>query len=424
MQVVVAVVALSCGDNGDGNADGTGTETEADSGGSSGDDDPSATEPTSSVDDTVGNPCGNGVIDEGEECDDGEANSNDTPNACREFCALPTCGDFIVDDGEECDDGEMNSDEEPNACRTTCVSPICGDAVQDAGEACDDGNEEWGDQCFECTRLYYYILNAPAGGDDWIIRSNRDGDTTVLVEPDPDFDGMLQLAIDPDGAVLYALQSVGTLNRVVWFDANTGEFVDSASLDDLGYTATPHAMALFDDGILYVALDGEDTTRIVSVAPATATAMEVADLGELVPVADMTFVPSDGLYMTTGAAGTIVRVEVPGYAMSTIASDIPEPIGIAYDDQMELLWFAAHSPGSPATAASSTLDGTVEPFNPLTGYNDPAIRGVAVDIGNVLLFAVSTANVVATVEALGGVSEFFTEMLDTPMDIEILDLGR
>ena len=49
------------------------------------------------------------------------------------------CGDGNVDVGEECDDGAANSDVLPDACRTTCVSASCGDGVTDTGEQCDNG---------------------------------------------------------------------------------------------------------------------------------------------------------------------------------------------------------------------------------------------------------------------------------------------
>jgi len=84
--------------------------------------------------------CGDGVTDNGEECDDGLLNSDTFPDVCRKDCVLPWCGDGVQDDGEECDDAALNSDENPDACRTDCVLPKCGDAVQDDGEECDDGN--------------------------------------------------------------------------------------------------------------------------------------------------------------------------------------------------------------------------------------------------------------------------------------------
>lgn len=49
--------------------------------------------------------CGDGMLDAGEACDDGDLNSDTASNACRLDCRLPSCGDGIVDDGELCDDG-------------------------------------------------------------------------------------------------------------------------------------------------------------------------------------------------------------------------------------------------------------------------------------------------------------------------------
>jgi cysteine-rich repeat protein len=56
------------------------------------------------------------------------------------------CGNAIVEDGEECDDGSDNGSE-PNACRADCTLATCGDGVLDAGEECDDGGVAPGDGC-------------------------------------------------------------------------------------------------------------------------------------------------------------------------------------------------------------------------------------------------------------------------------------
>lgn len=51
--------------------------------------------------------CGNGVLDLGETCDDGTANSDVLPDACRMDCSAPSCGDGVKDSFEQCDDTDL-----------------------------------------------------------------------------------------------------------------------------------------------------------------------------------------------------------------------------------------------------------------------------------------------------------------------------
>jgi cysteine-rich repeat protein len=65
----------------------------------------------------------------------------------------PVCGNGVVEFGEDCDNGLNNSNFQPNACRRNCRFPSCGDGVRDANEACDDGNTIESDACrSDCTR--------------------------------------------------------------------------------------------------------------------------------------------------------------------------------------------------------------------------------------------------------------------------------
>jgi MYXO-CTERM domain-containing protein len=52
--------------------------------------------------------CGNGQIDPPEQCDNGAANSDTTPDACRTTCVKASCGDGVIDTGEQCDNGLQN----------------------------------------------------------------------------------------------------------------------------------------------------------------------------------------------------------------------------------------------------------------------------------------------------------------------------
>ncbi len=96
--------------------------------------------------------CGDGTVDEWEECDLGEANSDEGP--CSSECVLVGCGDYIIDeqDGEQCDDGADNKEvtyDVAGGCSIECtILPRCGDGVTDEGfEECDDGNSEETDAC-------------------------------------------------------------------------------------------------------------------------------------------------------------------------------------------------------------------------------------------------------------------------------------
>ncbi len=73
--------------------------------------------------------------------DDGGGNNNANGNGGG------VCGDGVVDPEEQCDQGAANSDTAPDACRTDCREAYCGDEVVDTAESCDDGNAGGGDGC-------------------------------------------------------------------------------------------------------------------------------------------------------------------------------------------------------------------------------------------------------------------------------------
>lgn len=125
--------------------------------------------------------CGNGALESGEACDDGNTDDGDGCSGdcltvedgfvCPledEACIVVTaCGNGIVEGDEACDDGNRRSGD---GCRADClaieddfVCPVpgqacvstivCGDGVVSGQEGCDDGNEEPGDGCNERCRL-------------------------------------------------------------------------------------------------------------------------------------------------------------------------------------------------------------------------------------------------------------------------------
>lgn len=91
--------------------------------------------------------CGNGVVDPGEFCDDGNNVSGD---GCSADCQHDhVCGNGLLEPGEGCDDGNSdNYDACPDGVGGTCQPARCGDGfIQSGVEACDDGNGDNTDDC-------------------------------------------------------------------------------------------------------------------------------------------------------------------------------------------------------------------------------------------------------------------------------------
>ena len=80
--------------------------------------------------------CGDGTVDSGEQCDDGNTVNTDT---CRNDCTLPYCPDGIIDPEEQCDDGNNIPGD---GCESDCTltpDPVCGDGIVNGNEECDNG---------------------------------------------------------------------------------------------------------------------------------------------------------------------------------------------------------------------------------------------------------------------------------------------
>ena len=129
--------------------------------------------PPVDVDQTPPTPgCGNGMHDEGEECDDSNLMGGDGCSpACRKEadylcpdsgvgpCSPDMCGNGHIASFESCDDGNMVSGD---GCSSDCMMieagwecrvpgkkcvPLCGDGILTGGEKCDDKNTMNGDGC-------------------------------------------------------------------------------------------------------------------------------------------------------------------------------------------------------------------------------------------------------------------------------------
>lgn len=110
--------------------------------------------------------CGNNKKEGSEECD-----GTDKPNGsvCLSTCRLAKCGDGIVTPqaGEECDKGANNGN---GGCTKKCKKPVCGDGEVDyySGEICDDGINDgrYGHCGLNCTYM------GPSCGDG-VVQSSE-----------------------------------------------------------------------------------------------------------------------------------------------------------------------------------------------------------------------------------------------------------
>lgn len=92
-------------------------------------------------------------VESGLLCGDGSLNTAcgeqcdpPVPGRCDAQCQdIPYCGDGNVDPGEQCDDGPLNGT--PDHCDTNCTPPGCGNGNLGLDEACDDGNTASCDGC-------------------------------------------------------------------------------------------------------------------------------------------------------------------------------------------------------------------------------------------------------------------------------------
>jgi cysteine-rich repeat protein len=126
--------------------------------------------------------CGNGIIDPGEECDNGTTGTihNDDHADCRSDCIINRCGDgyqnTIGTHHEACDAAPQVAHGNPTvtptesaACNINCTAPACGDGIVNhlfipltlgatpvpgpGPEQCDDGARVDGDSCSSDCRL-------------------------------------------------------------------------------------------------------------------------------------------------------------------------------------------------------------------------------------------------------------------------------
>ncbi len=133
--------------------------------------------------------CGNGVRQGTETCDDGNTISWD---GCSATCAveIPVCGNGHRQGTEACDDGNTIS---WDGCSATCAVeiPVCGNGHLQGTEACDDGNTVSGDGCSATCTLEVAVcgdgvVQIGEGCDDNNVVGGDGCSASCLVESNPD----------------------------------------------------------------------------------------------------------------------------------------------------------------------------------------------------------------------------------------------
>jgi uncharacterized repeat protein (TIGR01451 family)/MYXO-CTERM domain-containing protein len=187
--------------------------------------------------------CGNGIVDAGEVCDDGNATQTPCASDCRladgQMCSMDNqchsgvcdetgsmtcvpanaCGNNVVEAGEVCDDGNASETPCTNTCRRAngqpctmdnqCASGVCdeqgshtcepantcGNGNVEGAEGCDDGNTNSGDGCNSGCR----IEDGFPCTDDMMCASGQCDPTHVCNGTDTDGDGVFDFEdIDDD----------------------------------------------------------------------------------------------------------------------------------------------------------------------------------------------------------------------------------
>ena len=89
--------------------------------------------------------CGDGIMQAGEMCDDGnDTNGDGCDDGAGDACRATGCGNGVVTGTEVCDDGNaVNND----GCDNNCTVTACGNGVTAGTETCDQGNTTAGDGC-------------------------------------------------------------------------------------------------------------------------------------------------------------------------------------------------------------------------------------------------------------------------------------
>lgn len=229
------------------------------------------------------------------------------------------CGDGHLDSGEQCDDGNNVSGD---GCSATCTieqapQPVCGNGAVETGEQCDDGNTTSGDGCSSMCKHEYALqatwafkstqttgtLNCPTGYDTAAVymqevdaNGNNVGQPTIDLFTCSDLTGMVTAV--PSGTYQTWIEITNTTNSMKW-----GQSVDAIA--DLTAANATYSADLYIDGGYFAlkwVLVGSVSNSTLSCANAGAdsveTAVSLSNGTSTVPITDV-FTCADGQGVTS-----------------------------------------------------------------------------------------------------------------------------
>ncbi len=172
--------------------------------------------------------CGNGVVTMNEGCDDDNTLDGD---GCDRNCMATGCGNGIVTGAEACDDGNLTNDD---GCDSNCTITACGNGVVTSGEACDDRNLTNWDGCnSDCTNSALAYVKASNTASiaffGHSVAVSADGSTLAVGAPSEDsaatgIDGNQADNSAPSSGAVYVFVRSGTtwMQQAYVKPSNTG----------------------------------------------------------------------------------------------------------------------------------------------------------------------------------------------------------
>lgn len=225
------------------------------------------------------------AVEDGRVCTKG----NGDPGVCaRGICRDPPCGDGVLDLGEVCDDSNTISGD---GCRGDCRKiEVCGDNIVDANEACDDANENPNDGCEQCRSTVW----DPAVVTGLGVGAGVPDDVHI-------FSGSA-LAVDADG-VIYLVDQLG---RRLWrLDRTNGVVTSIAGTGVAGFTedgAAVHASGI-NPVITYSGLALTNDKALVFLDSVQARSVDVAS-GLITTIAGGNGICSTSAQCPSGSSAT------------------------------------------------------------------------------------------------------------------------